>query len=437
MATKLQPQDIWQPILFGELQERAYATVCEIAQTLAGAPAVPLNDGTQSTEQQQLLANISLAGGWPGLALLFAYCGQAYPGDDDNEIAAAFLQKSVHGVAQVRAGVSLYGGITGVAWTLAHLSQLHDGTRDLCAPADELLQQYLSRTPWQADYDLINGLTGLGFYALERLPLPAATRCLELVLDRLDETAERNADGIAWHTPPQLLSDWQRELCPNGYYNLGLAHGIPGVIALLGGACAAGVAQEKARPLLEGAVRWLLRQKSEQHEWSRFSSWAAPGLEPEQSRLAWCYGDLGASAALLCAARCVGNEMWEQEAVALARLAARRPLETAGARDAGLCHGATGIMHIFNRFYQTTGDEVCKSAALFWAEQTLAMRRSGVGVAGYAAYRLDDKLTKVSWKPEIGLLEGAAGIALALLATFTNIEPAWDRMLALSVPPSP
>jgi hypothetical protein len=48
---------------------------------------------------------------------------------------------------------------------------------------------------------------------------------------------------------------------PRGYYNLGLAHGVPGVIAFLGKVCAVGVACDKARPLLDGAVHWLLEQE--------------------------------------------------------------------------------------------------------------------------------------------------------------------------------
>ena len=41
------------------------------------------------------------------------------------------------------------------------------------------------------------------------------------------------------------------------------------------------------------------------------------------------------------------------------------------------------------------------------------------------------------WRPtaKIGLLEGATGVALGLLAAATNVEPSWDRMMVVSVPP--
>src|SRR6185295_13537864 len=107
----------------------------------------------------------------------------------------------------------------------------------------------------------IGGLVGFGVYALERLPRPSAVACLEQVVASLAETAERRDSGTTWWTDPGWLPPWQSKPAPNGYYNLGLAHGVPGVIALLGAACAAGVAADIARPLLDGAVAWLMAQR--------------------------------------------------------------------------------------------------------------------------------------------------------------------------------
>src|SRR5205814_9776603 len=121
----------------------------------------------------------------------------------------------------------------------------------------------------------------IGVYALERLARGAAAgaECLARVVERLGELAVRDRGGITWFTPPEHLSRWQRERCPGGYFNFGLAHGVPGVIALLGGVCSAGVAADQARPLLEGAVPWLLDQRLGPEEPSSFRAWIAPGYE--------------------------------------------------------------------------------------------------------------------------------------------------------------
>jgi lantibiotic modifying enzyme len=298
---------------------------------------------------------------------------------------------------------------------------------------DDALNDYVNRPCWDGEYDLVGGLVGLAVYALERLPARAAVECLEGIVDRLGEIAETAREGVTWFTPPDHLPDWQREQCPGGYYNLGLAHGVPGVIAVLGATCAAGVRPRKARKLLDGAVTWLLSQELEDGAGSRFPAWVAPEAKPEASRAAWCYGDPGIAAALLCAARSVNQPDWERKAIEIARGVATRPPDEAGVMDAGLCHGAAGLGHVLNRIYQATGDETLGEAARFWFERTLAMRRPGEGVGGFLALAAKEDGTRY-WNDEAGILTGASGIALTLLAATTAVEPAWDRMLLLSTP---
>ena len=86
---------------------------------------------------------------------------------------------------------------------------------------------------------------------------------LEKVLARLDETKVEREGAYTWHTAPALLPAWQRELNPKGYYNLGLAHGVPGVLVLLARAWAAGIQPHLSGPLLAGGMSWLLAQQQQ------------------------------------------------------------------------------------------------------------------------------------------------------------------------------
>jgi hypothetical protein len=275
-------------------------------------------------------------------------------------------------------------------------------------------------------------LTGLGVYGRERLNRPSGRELLAGVVDRLAAQAETGPAGATWYTPPERLPEWQREVYPNGYHNLGLAHGIPAPIALLGIACGAGVAADRARPLLEGAVRWLLAHQLPAGSGACFAASLSAGVEARPSRLAWCYGDPGVAAALLVAARAAGEPEWEREALAIARTAVARPTDAAGVRDAGICHGAAGLAHLFNRFWQASGDDAFRQAARFWIEQTLALQVPGEDVAGYRAWRALSAGTTGEWEPEAGFLEGAAGVGLVLLAAVSTVEPEWDRILLIS-----
>lgn len=419
----------WRPVLAGARREYALETVQAIARSLDTWTPTPLHGPAAGAE--------SPAGGFFGLAVLHAYLAATRSGYDDEAAAARCLDQAMDAASAMPMGPALHGGFTGVAWVATHLlGRLAGSAADPDDPNqvfDDALLNHLAQSPWTGAHDLVGGLVGFGVYALERLPRPAAVACLARVIERLDETAERGDVGVTWFTPPEMLPPWQREQCPHGHHNLGLAHGVPGMIALLGCACAAGVSPASARALLDGAVAWLLAQQPADGE-AGFASWVGPGITPVPARSAWCYGDPGIAAALLLAARCVGETAWEREALAIARRAGRRPPDQTGVVDAGLCHGAAGLGHIFNRMFQATGDPALGEAARLWLERALAMRQPGRGIAGFSTL-VPGEDGSLRRHDDPGILTGAAGIALALLAAATPVEPAWDRMLLLSAPP--
>ena len=112
--------------------------------------------------------------------------------------------------------------------------------------------------------------------------------------------------------------------------------------------------------------------------------------------------------------------------------AAERTPETAGVLDASLCHGAIGVGHIFNRLAQTTGETRLAEAARFWLLRGLAMRRPAGRLGGFHAVMMGEDGQPARRVVFRGLLMGAAGIGLALLAATSDAEPSWDRILLLS-----
>ena len=104
-------------------------------------------------------------------------------------------------------------------------------------------------------------------------------------------------------------------------------------------------------------------------------------------------------------------------------------------KDAGLCHGAAGLAHLFNRMHQATGDLQLADAARDWFRRTLAMRHPGRGIGGFESWR-PDKARSGTWTPDPDFLTGSVGIALALLAATAQVEPTWDAVLLASIPRS-
>jgi hypothetical protein len=381
---------------------------------LTGEPAARLRAGTQ-----QILAALEpeqAARSDPWVALLYEYSDRANHESAYVETVSDILLASIDAIATGTPSFALYGGFTGVAWLVAHVAEIGVDDDDPNEDIDAALHSLVTRAPWASQYDLIRGLVGIGVYFLERLRSDKgrslAAVCLAAIVERLGELGLRTPQGVAWFTPPSQLPEWQKTLAPGGYYNLGLAHGLAGVISFLGQSHEAGIEAGRCGDLLGRSVDWLLAQElTEIPNWLTSDGAKGPS---GSSGLAWCHGGLGLSAALLRAARAVGEARCEKLALALARQEATRRGEGARARDAALCHGTAGIAHLFNRLFQATGEAIFADAACHWFERTLELAPR---------------------QAEPGFLDGKAGIGLALLAATSPIEPNWDRLLLVSIPP--
>jgi len=402
----------WRPILDGALAEAARATVRAIADDLAAWEPEP---------------------GYAGDAALFWAYAAAILGDDAT--TARYDAATERLIARLQAGVpapSLYGGVAGAGFALAHIS---DDVDEFLGGIDDTLVEMLRPDDWPGDYDLIQGLVGLAVYFLERLRSPsgeaAARAGLARIVEHLDALAVERPPGVAWWTRRERLPELQRRQVPDGNFNCGLAHGVPGVIAVLGRIATSPAATPRARALCEGAIRWQWAQALPPSPNGQFPSHQADGRAPERARTAWCYGDPGVAIAILGASARLG--LPTAPALELGRASATRDPAMTAVRDAALCHGAAGLGHLFNRMFQTSGDPVLRDGARAWFERALAMARPGHGVGGYLAYR-------PAGQPELALgdvLEGAAGIGLALIAAVHPEEPGWDRILLADAPLAP
>lgn len=418
------PAPAWRRLLDGETAERARDAVVAVAEALADPSAVP-----------PLGAGPGLSRGHAGRALLFTYVADSLDEPRWREAAAGALDAAVEALAEQAVGAELFGGFTGVGWAFQHLAgRLFPATEAAGATAeiDEALSSLLGER-WEGDFDLIAGLAGFGLYALEGLPQPPARQLLDRVVAELARRAERRGGGLTWFTPPRLVPPSQRDAAPEGYFNLGLAHGVPGAIVVLARAAGRGI--PRAAEALAPAVDWLLGRERHDGNEAAFAHWelADPSSgERQESRLAWCYGDLGVAAALAVAGEAVGETAWSGAARRVARRAAERPARRSGVVDCGLCHGAAGVAHLFNRLAQATGDDLLADAARRWFRTTLELRRPGHGVAAFPSW----EPSQGGWRDDPGLLTGAAGVALALVAAISPVEPEWDRALAISGAPA-
>lgn len=415
---------------------------------IASAPSTwpALIEGRETAEVRRLLEDLAeaawrhrdglqggLSSGPAGVALFLGHLSRAEGFERWRGPARELLEFAVEGTGAL-GQTGFYAGFAGVAWAVEHLQAEVFGfeAEDPNGDVDEVLLERLAPEVWEGPYDLVSGLVGYGVYGLARARRPSGRALLERVLVHLEAQAVITEAGVAW---PSRERDWSssRQGAWTQRWNLGVAHGIPGVLGLLARMATLGIGGGRAEWLYTSGLAWL-RTRIQPEPWPclpAWQPWASEMERPRNSRVAWCYGDLGASVVLLEAARGLGRAQDEALARQMARRAAARPVAEAGLRDACLCHGSFGNAHLFHRLHVLTGEPAHLETARASFRDGLRRREPGAGFAGFH-HELPPVpgLREATVRESVaGLLEGGAGIGLALLAALGGPAPTWDRFL--------
>ncbi|MFJ9847969.1 lanthionine synthetase C family protein [Streptomyces sp. NPDC101150] len=444
------------------LTEGAITLVAERLADPAQVGAVASRDDNRDPVYDSVMwGPLTLANGLPGTALLYGELARA----DGTWRPVAHRHLAAAGRAM--ASAPSHGLFSGPAALLAaaqtcagregHYASLR---RDLATwiaeDQTERLRAVRGRAQeggagvdWAA-YDLINGLSGTARLLLDSAADPAESGpAVEAALAAslhhvVALSAPVRVDGHrvpGWWVPPELqISDRDRADYPRGDFNLGMAHGISGPLAVLCSAYEAGREVPGMRAAIEYIAEWLLgwtlRDEAGAY-WPARVGWddelAARRPDALFTRTAWCYGTPGVAAALHRAGTALGRPRWREAAVDALRAALRRDESRWAIEGPTVCHGYAGLLRVLARVAVASGDDELRAGCerlrgkvLGCADVTAPfgfrhLMRFPAAARSPVAHRAVDVA---------GMLEGAAGVALALLPVGGGPLP-WDRCLGL------
>ena len=443
---------MWRPRLPPALAARVLRVASDVAERLRDRNRVEL--AVAAAPRQTAFPRavywqpFTLAEGDAGIALTCAYLDACFADEGWDRIAHHYLAVAANG-AQRSPSLSpgLFGGLAGLAFAGWSLSRGGIRYRRLLATIEDTLLPRVNaqagRLAQQAtdgvsvsEFDVISGIAGMGVYLLCRHKDPSNAATLKAVLRAL-VVLSGEAGGLPhWWTPAYLLGDENTvALYPHGNLNCGLAHGIPGPLALMALALSERVTVPGIDHAVDRLAEWLAEHRADD-DWgvnwpvavplapNGFPDAASSAWQP--SRTAWCYGAPGVARALWLAGVARDRPEWRSLAVEAMEAVYRRPLNARCIDSPTFCHGMAGLLQVTLRFAHDTGLQVFAEAAVSLAEMLLS------------AYEPDSLLGYRSLEPgggridQAGLLDGSPGVLLALLAAATDVEPSWDRAFLLS-----
>ncbi|MGA8841032.1 MAG: lanthionine synthetase LanC family protein [Candidatus Aquilonibacter sp.] len=361
--------------------------------------------GTFVTARQQMRSGPGL-GGDAGIAIFMAAMSQV-TSETKYESGLHAYMKAATRVIDPRAR-GMFAGLSGLLATCRYVMRVeprYEGLLQRCARALADATPVYEPAASFREYDIVSGRAG------EAISFAQAVGV---------ESARVSCDYLAW-----LVQDYRRWRCPHprvsdgGPVNdLGIAHGLAGILVAL---ALSAPFEPKYDEALTAGFRYLCSQR----EQTGAMGW--PGSVPPRGtnvRSAWCYGTPGCAMALLLGAKRLG--MSELEAVARDALQSlmAQPIERWNMPDHALCHGHLGNALIFAVAAQETGD------VDFLAVSNMLVDRALEGFCeestwGYRA-----------WAPQgfvdlSNLLEGTAGIGLALLTLAGACDSSWMSYFGL------
>ncbi|GGJ75436.1 hypothetical protein GCM10010123_01800 [Pilimelia anulata] len=374
----------------------------------------------------------SLAGGAVGVALLHVH--RARTGHGDENTAHRWLAAATRDPISAGPNANLFNGAPAICFVLRAAA---DGTsaysRPLQAVEDHTLSIAASRldAAWariesgaaltMREFDLVHGITGLTAHLLGTQPEHPVTKRALSYLVNLTERPQRSrppwwlASGLNGEPHPDY---------PDGHGNLGVAHGISAVIAVLALAVRDGYAMAETTEALQRLCAWTDQWR--QHDDA--GTWWPGYLTPQQHdcgtrrhalrkpRPSWCYGVAGTARAQQLAGIALRDDTRQAHAKRSILDAINDPYLHGKLPEVGLCHGKAGLLTAAHRMAQDSGCPDVRAAA-----KKLA--------AHLAAQLVEEPIT------DPDLMDGAAGAALALHSAATpdtTTGPRWDRFLLLA-----
>lgn len=379
----------------------------------------------QIKEYHQEQEHIGVLSGLSGISIFLFHYSEFL---QDNEVAneaTELIELSVEKLNNVYRLPTFCSGICGFAWTLDYLFKndfLDIDVEEYLLQLDTYMYKTMLSDFKEGKYDYMHNALGYAFYFLKRFhntEIEALKKQYEqtlseviLSLEEISVSIQKN--NIVW-TSEVIGQD-------KPVVNFGLAHGLPSILSFFNKLYTIDKFKDVTKVNILKLSDFILNNKLEQSNklGAIFPSYlyGTDYKNTVESRLAWCYGDLGIANVIWNSGKILNNELLKSEAIEIFKHSSqRRTFETTEVKDMYFCHGCFGIAHMYRNIYKETGIAEFKDSRDYWIKEGLNMY---------------EKTVKENQNPKLSIIEGQAGVGLVLLSLLNDDIKSWDECLLLS-----
>ncbi|MFK7048524.1 Lanthionine synthetase C-like protein [Flavobacterium columnare] len=267
---------------------------------------------------------------------------------------------------------------------------------------DEVILDYLYEKINERDLDSAVGLLFAASYFLER-NTEKTPKIIEEIVNLIEQTKFEDTYGIYWQFKLRNAKSPKVEL--------GLGHGVAGVITFLLQLIKCGFEKNRAESLAIKALDFLISKKREKGI-NLFTINAFENETLDYNNLS--YGDIGIGYTLFKAGEILLNKKYKELGLEILKNAAKyKDDNQTFIKDANIIYGSSGLFSVFNFLYTKTGIEIFNESKKYWLNKTLEFGEKDKEMkwAGYQTY-----FNSTYDFAQLGFSQGISGIGTALIS---------------------
>lgn len=386
--------------------------------------------------------NTSLAVSYPALCILFSELQYHFPKYKFDICAYRYL-KAINEDLENKGinDVSLFEGLCGVgfaAYCMSHKGKryqsfINDLNFHIVNNVKRLLLEYKKTPLNELQYDLMYGLTGIGNYLMNFASDDVIRNTLCSILQFLTDLCKNDFQRIplfSIYSSQSPLYTYFKNLSakPIKYVNLGVSHGIPGILLLLVKSYMENIYIEnqfEAIKFLSNFIYENCIRDGEEYYWEAQKILGESNKKKNRARDAWCYGTPGVAYSLLKASKLLKNNKMKELSICSMKVALTHLQETVSPT---FCHGFSGLCCLARKFYDETGDAYFLKAYSLLFEHILSLYNDNYPF-GFINQEVQRGL--FVQENEIGLLNGVSGVLLTLLSCYKTVYTPWESIFLL------
>lgn len=350
--------------------------------------------------------NIGLVSGSSAYILYFYYVHEITNNHKYKEQLSQLIEGQLEGI---NSNFNLSSGLSALCLVLYWIGHDHLLSEQM-EEIDLLIEKEYNLSLNKNDMDYFHGASGYLFYFM------TTKRCkrLDILVAKYIQQVSENFNKNDWYTP-----FYQKDAKPAMVVNMGTPHGITGILLILL------MAFENGYPVVIPTIMevcdFLLENRFAKKEKSFFPSAIKRNGEKTGSGIAWCYGDLMASYAILKTGILLKHSYYKE--VGYQMLLQLNERTDYLKNDLCLCHGHSSLILIYKSIYELTCDKLFWQRHLFWHGKTKMLLETKI--AEYKQGTNSD-----SFLENLSLFAGFPGSFLSLFAPEIENNK-WSKILLL------